>query len=183
MFVIGKKCSIITLIRICLSIGVHVDLLRHSLPAIKSDYEGLELYFYRNSHAEDINKASLEINSSNAYLNCPITCFGGSSDPDIDADTLLGWSDFTTGAYHLQMFENGGHFYFLDAFIKDEALQEVINICHGVGVVPPATPPTSSSSSTTSSSAAASSKMLNCNTTTQLVGNSTIQDDDDDDWY
>jgi surfactin synthase thioesterase subunit len=43
-------------------------------------------------------------------LSCPISAYGGNSDPEVTADALSAWRNLTTGAATVRMFE-GDHFF------------------------------------------------------------------------
>lgn len=43
-------------------------------------------------------------------LPLPVTAYGGTADPDVSVEQLLGWSAATTGGFDSRLFD-GGHFY------------------------------------------------------------------------
>jgi medium-chain acyl-[acyl-carrier-protein] hydrolase len=43
-------------------------------------------------------------------LDCPLTAFAGTLDPDITVDDMAGWARHTRGPFHLTSFAAGHHF-------------------------------------------------------------------------
>ncbi|RZQ60316.1 thioesterase [Amycolatopsis suaedae] len=70
------------------------EILRMTLPAIRSDYRAIETY----TCAEDVTVA------------CPVTVLVGSADPRTPLAEAARWRRHTTGEYRLEEFP-GGHFY------------------------------------------------------------------------
>jgi acyl transferase domain-containing protein/surfactin synthase thioesterase subunit len=64
------------------------------LPQLRADFRLLETYIYTNE----------------APLDCPITAFGGNSDPIVSREALNQWHGQTSGAFKLQTFP-GDHFF------------------------------------------------------------------------
>jgi surfactin synthase thioesterase subunit len=73
------------------------ELLRASLPTIRSDYKATETYFHRQV----------------PKLSCPITALVGDRDPNTTIDEARAWGEHTTGPFDLRVFP-GGHFYLKD---------------------------------------------------------------------
>ncbi|CCG41192.1 thioesterase II family protein [Magnetospirillum molischianum] len=67
------------------------------LPAVRHDYRLIETY-----HARPASR-----------FDGPLTVFLGRDDPDLPLQEALGWREWTSGPFALQMFE-GGHFYLAD---------------------------------------------------------------------
>ena len=72
----------------------HAELMELLLPPLRADIAMYETYAPRGRPP----------------LTCPITAFGGVSDPDVTAADLAAWRDHTTGEFTLQLFA-GDHFY------------------------------------------------------------------------
>jgi medium-chain acyl-[acyl-carrier-protein] hydrolase len=64
------------------------------VPILRADFELCENYRYREG----------------PLLTCPISALGGTSDPEVTRDQLLGWKNQTRGFFHLRLFP-GGHFF------------------------------------------------------------------------
>jgi surfactin synthase thioesterase subunit len=72
------------------------EVLRMSLPAIRSDYKAAETYRYRPGPP----------------LHCPITVFTGDDDPKTTIDEARSWSEHTSGRFDIEVFP-GGHFFLI----------------------------------------------------------------------
>jgi medium-chain acyl-[acyl-carrier-protein] hydrolase len=72
----------------------HVELMQLLLPLIRADFAVCQTYIYRDEPP----------------LNCPISVFGGTQDPDVSRESLDQWRRQTSSAFSLQMFE-GDHFF------------------------------------------------------------------------
>ena len=70
------------------------EMLRLSLPAIRSDYKAAETYTYEPGQP----------------LNCPITAFTGDNDPKATVDEVSSWAEHTVSDFDLNVF-TGGHFF------------------------------------------------------------------------
>jgi medium-chain acyl-[acyl-carrier-protein] hydrolase len=68
------------------------------LPILKGDFRILETYDYRDEQP----------------LECPITAFGGLSDPIFSREKILGWEIQTALKFKAQFFP-GGHFFLFDS--------------------------------------------------------------------
>lgn len=77
------------------------DLMRLLLPMLRADFEAYETYSY----------------AEGPRLECPITAYGGLSDPRVARDRLQGWEAQTTASFSVRMFP-GDHF-FLESARKD----------------------------------------------------------------
>ncbi|MCX2971482.1 MULTISPECIES: thioesterase II family protein [Streptomyces] len=73
------------------------EVLRMSLPAIRSDYRAAETYVHRPGPP----------------LSCPITAFTGEDDPKVTLDEARAWSEHTTAAFAMHTYP-GGHFFLSD---------------------------------------------------------------------
>jgi pyochelin biosynthetic protein PchC len=73
------------------------ELLRLTLPAVRSDYRAAETYRHRPG----------------PKLTCPVHAFTGDEDPMVTEDEARCWGDHTTGAFTLDTYR-GGHFYLAD---------------------------------------------------------------------
>jgi surfactin synthase thioesterase subunit len=70
------------------------ELMRLFLPVLRADLELVENYKYQQEEA----------------LECPISVFGGSEDPDVCYDDLSAWREQTRGTFKLRMMP-GDHFF------------------------------------------------------------------------
>ena len=70
------------------------EMLRLTLPAIRSDYKAAETYTYEPG----------------PKLNCPITAFTGDNDPKATVDEVSAWAEHTVSDFDLSVFP-GGHFF------------------------------------------------------------------------
>ena len=82
------------------------ELMALLLPMLKADFAVDETYRFQASPP----------------LNCPITAFGGHSDPEATRDEIITWSKYTASRFTLKMVE-GDHFSLLDK--KGELLKEI----------------------------------------------------------
>jgi medium-chain acyl-[acyl-carrier-protein] hydrolase len=64
------------------------------LPVFRADFEAHETYVYADEPP----------------LDCPISAYGGTDDPEVSVEQLQSWQAQTTGAFSLQLF-HGGHFF------------------------------------------------------------------------
>lgn len=83
------------------------DLMDLIFPALRADYEIVETYAYRDEPP----------------FACPITVFGGASDPETTRDELLAWRRHTTGPFRTQVLE-GRHMFIQTS--RDALLAEVV---------------------------------------------------------
>jgi surfactin synthase thioesterase subunit len=74
------------------------DLLAMFLPALKADFTAYELYQFAESHP----------------VSCPVTVFGGESDPGIEPGLLEQWSRHTSREFFLQKV-SGDHFFLTES--------------------------------------------------------------------
>jgi surfactin synthase thioesterase subunit len=76
-----------------------------------------ELYqwFLRIFRADLEALDSYSVDPGRTMLPCPLSAFGGLTDPSAPPASLPAWEHETTGRYR-QCFLPGGHFYFFDAF-------------------------------------------------------------------
>lgn len=72
----------------------NIELMRLAVPIIRNDFRLAETYFYLEQPP----------------LDCPITCFGGTDDPNVTAEDLCAWSVHTTNGFRAQ-FLRGDHFF------------------------------------------------------------------------
>ncbi|WP_411102577.1 thioesterase II family protein [Streptomyces sp. cmx-4-9] len=70
------------------------EVLRMVLPAVRGDYTAVETYRYRPG----------------PDLICPVTALTGDADPRTTIEEARAWSQHTTGAFDLQVYQ-GGHFF------------------------------------------------------------------------
>jgi medium-chain acyl-[acyl-carrier-protein] hydrolase len=70
------------------------EVLTHFLAILRADFTLFDAYQYRPGQP----------------LPSPITVYGGEEDREVSAESLAGWSEQTTSAFRLRMF-NGDHFY------------------------------------------------------------------------
>ncbi|GLY29444.1 alpha/beta fold hydrolase [Kineosporia sp. NBRC 101731] len=70
------------------------ELMRLALPALRADYEAIELY--RASPQDTVD--------------CPVTVLTGDADPRTPLEEVAGWATHTTATCEVQVFP-GGHFY------------------------------------------------------------------------
>ncbi|MGB9177756.1 MAG: thioesterase II family protein [Pyrinomonadaceae bacterium] len=72
----------------------HPELMKLVLPLVSADFSVCQTHVYTDEPP----------------LDCPISVFGGTLDPDVSREHLVQWQHQTTSAFSLQMFE-GDHFY------------------------------------------------------------------------
>lgn len=70
------------------------ELMQFFLPMLRADFELFETYSYADGE----------------QLDCPITSFGGLSDPKVDHEHVLGWHKHTKGNFDSHMLP-GDHFF------------------------------------------------------------------------
>lgn len=87
----------------------NAELMELMLPLIRADFELINTYEP----------------APQPPLPCPVTAFGGVSDPEISRQDLEAWSEITGGRFQLQMF-SGDHFFLdthheelIDALVRD----------------------------------------------------------------
>ncbi len=80
------------------------ELLAYALPVIRADFTACETY---------------EFDQQGGKIGCPLTVFGGSKDPLVEADDFEQWEQHAGDEYQLQMFD-GDHF-FIDTH-RDQVL-------------------------------------------------------------
>jgi medium-chain acyl-[acyl-carrier-protein] hydrolase len=83
------------------------ELLDLFLPILRADFELLDHYQYQNE----------------PLLDCPITAFGGLSDPKIAHDDVRAWRAQTSGQFNCHLLK-GGHFFINDS---KNLLLELVN--------------------------------------------------------
>jgi len=71
------------------------DLMRMLLPVLRADFALCETYVY---------------DGAGSPIDCPITAFGGCSDPEVGAEQLQGWRAETGGSFCLRLFP-GDHWF------------------------------------------------------------------------
>jgi medium-chain acyl-[acyl-carrier-protein] hydrolase len=74
------------------------ELMEIFLPILRADFEMTETYVY----------------SEDSPLECPITAFGGLSDPKVSRDRILAWGIHTSMRFNTHFFP-GGHFFLQDS--------------------------------------------------------------------
>ena len=89
-------------------VAQHEELMEIFLPILRADFEMTETYVYRQE----------------APLECPITAFGGLSDPKISSEKITAWSIHTSVRFSDHFFP-GGHFFLHDS---EPLVLEQINI-------------------------------------------------------
>jgi len=72
----------------------HPELMNLMIPLLRADFEVCQTYSY----------------VPGAPLSCDMTIFGGLQDPDVPRESLVGWSEQTTGACSVRMLP-GDHFF------------------------------------------------------------------------
>lgn len=83
------------------------ELMRLAVPILRSDFRLAETYVYREQPPLDV----------------PITCFGGTDDPNVTTEDLCAWSVHTTGDFCVR-FLPGGHFFLADR--QDNFLDQLV---------------------------------------------------------
>jgi len=76
----------------------HQELMEIFLPILRADFEMTETYVYRKE----------------SPLECPITAFGGLSDPKVDREKIMAWNIHTCARFNAIFFP-GGHFFLHDS--------------------------------------------------------------------
>ena len=79
-------------------IAQNEELMEIYLPILKADFQMLENYVYKEE----------------SPLECPLTAFGGLSDPIFNRDSILAWNIHTNVKFE-SLFFPGGHFFLLDS--------------------------------------------------------------------
>lgn len=72
----------------------HAELMDLLLPALRADFQILENYDYRPEPP----------------LECPITAFGGTNDPEVSVADVQAWTKETNGRFQAQIYD-GDHFF------------------------------------------------------------------------
>jgi medium-chain acyl-[acyl-carrier-protein] hydrolase len=93
------------------------ELLDLMLPRVRADFEVNETYRYREG----------------APLDCPMTVFGGSVDPETSLESLAAWEMHSCGPYEQRMFP-GDHF-FVHSF-EDQVLADIQRVALNRGNQP-----------------------------------------------
>ena len=76
------------------------------VPVLRADFEAVERYQYRAAPP----------------LDCPITAFGGLTDPRADPEGLHAWRGYTTGEFDMRLFP-GDHFF--HQTLRDKVVAEI----------------------------------------------------------
>lgn len=76
----------------------HEELMEIFVPILRADFEMTETYVYKEE----------------TPLECPITAFGGLSDPKTTRERILGWNIHTSMRFTTHFFP-GGHFFLVDS--------------------------------------------------------------------
>jgi hypothetical protein len=128
--------------------GVHIDILRNSLPIIRADYRGLETYTWGGGGGggaggeegvsslilSEVSGEEPEQNPppvSSSGFSGPVTVWGGSDDlHNVSEESLQGWSAHADAdqPFSFKLFA-GSHFYFTEKETKPEFLEELTKIC------------------------------------------------------
>ncbi|VVS94549.1 thioesterase II family protein [Desulfoluna spongiiphila] len=87
------------------------ELMALFLPMLRADFTVDETYRFRESPP----------------LSCPITAFGGRSDPEATRDELITWSRYTSSCFTLKMVD-GDHFFLLEK--KEDLLSKISALIH-----------------------------------------------------
>ena len=129
--------------------GVHIDLLKHSIPIIRADYKGLETYVhpcYESSVSvtessdgpEDIGAPTPPTPRPQQIYLGPVTVVGGADDVgDLTVESLRGWTAFANSlTFSFKLFGGGSHFYFMDKQIEGEVLEMLYTVCRNPEVPP-----------------------------------------------
>lgn len=72
----------------------HPELMQMFLPVLRADLEILETYEYQHD----------------SPLDCPITCFGGTEDPEVEVEDLEAWRELTRNSFSFRQL-SGDHFF------------------------------------------------------------------------
>lgn len=90
------------------NVAQHEELMEIFLPILRADFEIMETYVFREE----------------LPLECPITAFGGLSDPKISCQNIAAWDTHTSTRFRTHFF-SGGHFFLHDS---EPLLLEQINL-------------------------------------------------------
>lgn len=93
------------------------ELMEIFLPILRADFRMTETYVYREERP----------------LECPITAFGGLSDPKTSPEKLLAWKMHTSIRFDTHFFDSG-HFFLLDS---EPSLLDQVNIRLSESLSPP----------------------------------------------
>jgi medium-chain acyl-[acyl-carrier-protein] hydrolase len=98
--------------------GVHLDILRHMLPVIRGDYQGLETY---------------SLSPAPSLYPGYLTILGSEQDPgDVTQESLLGWrnhSELPEERFSIHFFPSQSHFYFLEPANSTDFFEKIREIC------------------------------------------------------
>lgn len=86
----------------------HRDLMELLLPGLRADMTAVETHTFVPGET----------------LRCPITAFGGASDPRATPEQLSAWSTHTSRVHRMRLFP-GGHFYLHDATVRAALVGEI----------------------------------------------------------
>jgi medium-chain acyl-[acyl-carrier-protein] hydrolase len=97
------------------SVLSNVELMQLLLPILRADFSICGTYTYIDEPP----------------LNCPITVFGGTDDPEAPAEVLAGWSTQTLATFSLQMLP-GDHFFLHDSqsLLLEMLSRQLYGYCH-----------------------------------------------------
>jgi surfactin synthase thioesterase subunit len=120
-----------------LPVGVHLDILKHMLPIIRSDYQGLETYTTTNVWSTNSNEFDntndLPLSSQRRQYPGRMTILGSDSDPgDVTIPSLSGWKNYSQNPekdFSITLFPNGSHFYFQDSHLTQLVIDRIREIC------------------------------------------------------
>jgi surfactin synthase thioesterase subunit len=118
-----------------LPVGVHIDILRHMLPVIRGDYEGLETYSPPPSLSHSDSACACESESDNRARGYPgyLTVLGSEDDPgDVSESSLLGWRRHSLcpeQKFSFHLFPSQSHFYFAEAANASAFFDTIREIC------------------------------------------------------
>ena len=104
--------------------GVHIDILRLSLPIIRADYMGLETYIFKNCCQKVSGKTMSKFSGS-------LAVWGGADDLDnVCEESLMGWREhlLDNNFFSFQLFQ-GSHFYFMENESKTDFIDKLTSIC------------------------------------------------------
>ena len=115
--------------------GVHIDILRASLPIIRADYRGLETYLYSSEdHRSDCELENAEESNSIAHkvlFQGRLTVWGGSADlHNVSEASLTEWKEHVhdSETCFSKRFFKGSHFYFTEEDAREEFVEELSKI-------------------------------------------------------
>jgi surfactin synthase thioesterase subunit len=103
--------------------GVHIDILRASLPIIRADYKGLETYIVSTESCEDPQEMD--------KFKGGVSVWGGTRDLDnVSEASLLGWKEHVADEelFSFRLFR-GSHFYFTEDNTKEEFMDTLGKLC------------------------------------------------------